>query len=217
MANKQPLRHWRVASSALLISIMALSWAAPSSSAGQDNSRLDYSKDSSRVVSSVHDQGRCSYSWAIAVVSMLEGQQANEYKLDERDHVRQLSHKMLIDCLHHQCREPNFDPLEAFAFVEKNGIALASAYSEQSENRCKPSSQNLMRETFKATVIERPTDKYLVRKLRSFGPIMVGVNYELIRGKTIDPCDSAGPVNHYVTLVGYGTYNGQKYYKYVSC
>lgn len=213
MGDRQSMRHYQGASTVLLFTLLALFWAASGGTtlvAG-----LDYSKDPSRVNQQVGYQGDCDFGWAHAAVGMLEGQQADLGLLDAKKRIRPLSYQMLIDCLAPGCRQNIVHPEDIFPFVRNNGIALKSSYSK---NGCKRRTGYEMRKTFSDDIKLRGhfDNKYLQDKLRSFGPLMVGVNSKLLKEVGINKCDEKGSVNHYVLLVGYGRYDGKDYYKYVS-
>jgi C1A family cysteine protease len=168
-----------------------------------------------KVVGPVKDQGNCGSCWAFSTVGNLEGLHA----IKTGDLV-QYAEQQLVDCdkADDGCNGGLME--NAFAYIkEAGGIELQSDYKYKArDGQCK---FDVKKAALKVTGFDVKADmneEEMKALLVQTGPLAIALNADPLMfysGGIVDAsaeeCDPEG-LNHGVTLVGYGTENGQDFW-----
>jgi len=167
------------------------------------------------AVTRVKDQGHCSSGWAFSAIGNIEG--INFVKTGE---LLELSAQQLVDCATSDGCYGYLDQDDAYNYLLDNntGLELEEDYSNTpSDSRCKAEKEKEQVYIYDWLVMSDDED-VLAQELMTFGPMSIGINstdMQFYSGGIADPseedCDH-GYVDHYVTLVGFGTSTGKPYW-----
>jgi C1A family cysteine protease len=168
------------------------------------------------AVGPVKDQGQCGSCWAFSTVGNLEG--LNYIKTKK---FVQFAEQQLVDCDKGQDQGCNGGLMEnAFAYLKTaGGLEKSSDYKYTArDGTCKfDKSKSAIQVT--GSVFAKSQDEEEIKSfLYSTGPLAIAINAEPLQfynGGIIDAdaneCDPQS-LDHGVTLVGYGSENGQDYW-----
>ncbi len=158
------------------------------------------------------------HSWAFSAVGAMEGQHARK-----TGQLVSLSEQNLVDCSHNGVNRGCSGglPFLAFQYVISNrGIDTEQSYPYTArEGQCafRPQAVGATFTSFQM-VGPQGSESALQAAVANVGPISVGIDaskafQHYTTGLFDDPSCTVDRVDHGVTVVGYGTYQGQPYWK----
>ncbi|CAI8032364.1 Cathepsin L [Geodia barretti] len=169
------------------------------------------------AVSAVKDQGSCGASYAFSTTGSIEGAVALGY-----GRLVSLSEQNIIDCSvplgNNGCNGGNM--YNSFMYIIDNGgIDTSYAYPYQgSQTGCSFDRYAVGADITGIISIREGSEYHLQTALASAGPISIAVDastnsFRFYDGGVFDSfrCSSTD-VNHAMTLIGYGTYNGKEHW-----
>jgi len=169
------------------------------------------------IVTPVKNQAQCGSCWAFAAVASLEGQHAKA-----TGKLVSLSEQNLVDCSGPQGNmgcEGGL-PDQAYEYIKENGgIDTEKSYPYTAQDGTCRFKKAAVGATLKGyTDIQQGSESALQKAVASVGPISVGIDasnesFQLYSGGVYDEesC-STTQLDHGVTVVGYGSENGQDYW-----
>lgn len=165
------------------------------------------------------DQGQCGASWAIPVVSAIEGQHA----IYRKDALLALSVQQLIDCCdpdgNRGCNGGIVD--DGYKCVIRMGgidTAASYPYNGDGDEKCKFNTKTIG-EKIRGFVDIASNEAALQNAIANVGPVAAGIDASqssfqfYTSGVYDEPACSVANVDHGVTVVGYGALNGVDYWK----
>jgi len=169
------------------------------------------------IVTPVKNQEQCGSCWAFAAVASLEGQHAKA-----TGKLVSLSEQNLVDC---SGDEGNMGcegglPDQAYAYIKKNGgIDTEASYPYTAQDgTCRFKKANVGATLTGFIDIQQGSESALQKAVANVGPISVGIDasnesFQLYSGGVYDEENcSTTQLDHGVTIVGYGSENGQDYW-----
>ncbi|KAI1278149.1 Digestive cysteine proteinase 3 [Halotydeus destructor] len=171
------------------------------------------------LVTPIKDQGACGSCWAFSAIGSLEGQQAKS-----SGKLVSLSEQNLVDCSAWQGNEGCDGGWTdwAFDYVKQNGgLDTEASYPYEAEDGVCRYNKTSIGAVMKDYVdIDHGNEMALQSAVANIGPVSVAIdassNYFSLYGGGVynhgDCGNTHDDLDHGVTVVGYGTTNGQDYY-----
>ncbi|OIV98331.1 hypothetical protein TanjilG_16658 [Lupinus angustifolius] len=168
------------------------------------------------AVTNVKLQGRCGACWAFSAVGAIEG-----FIQIKTGKLVSLSAQQLVDCTSGGCGGGLFQ--DAFKYIKQtHGIADEASYPYKGGSSSSSSSSRTCERDKKPSghinnfIQVPPNDEQQLLRAVSKQPVAVSISatkdFGFYKGGIFKgPCDS-DPLNHAVTLVGYGTSDGTRYW-----
>lgn len=169
------------------------------------------------IVTSVKDEGSCRSSWAFAAVASIEGQHALI-----TDTLVTLSEQQLIDCAtdfgNHGCHYGTVN--RALKYIQlTGGIDASATYPLQGMDMiCQFDRQHVVSRVSGFVGVQVDDEHVLKDAVANVGPISVSVNVRPVyiqfydRGIVSAITCSAHDTNHAMTVIGYGSNDGQDFW-----
>lgn len=200
----------------------------------ENNENFEYepsSKQSSSIdwrekgyVNPIQNQGGCGSCWAFSAAASLEGQY-----FKQTNKLVKFSEQNLVDCVYGRDGCDGGLMNDAYDYILKNnGVSTQTGYKYTSgstatwSGTCKYNSATagVQITGYKFVSVGSPNEAAIVSALNKVGPLAAALyvtnNFQFYQsGVFNDPlCDNLplNYINHAISLVGYGTENGQDYY-----
>jgi len=169
------------------------------------------------IVTPVKDQGQCGSCWAFSAVASLEGQHALATKK-----LVSLSEQNLVDCSQAEgnngCEGGLMD--DAFQYIIDNkGIDTEESYPYEAEDdQCRYKKKSRGAGVTGFVDIPSGDEDALLKAAATIGPISVAIDagnpsfQAYTDGIYVEESCSSTELDHGVTVVGYGSDNGQDYW-----
>jgi C1A family cysteine protease len=168
------------------------------------------------LVGPVKDQGKCGSCWAFSTVGNLEGQYAKQH-----GKLLQFAEQQLVDCDTESDQGCGGGLMgDAFDYIQQaGGLELQQDYPYHARDEfCKFDNKKVAVKVTGKFVKEDMDEKEMAALLASTGPLAIALNADPLQfydgGILVADeyeCDPNG-LNHGVTLVGYGSEDGQDYW-----
>lgn len=165
------------------------------------------------AVTRIKNQGLCECCWAFSTTGALEG--LNYIKSGK---LISLSEQELVDCatsyINRGCNGGHM--IDAFRYVSVNGISSEETYPFVGvDGRCRKVQKELKIRSYSGVLPAHPD--HLAAAIRR-QPVSVAVNanseaFQLYKSGILTGDACGTDINHAVLAVGYGTMNGQPYFK----
>lgn len=166
------------------------------------------------AVSDVKDQGSCGSCWAFSTVANIEG-----LNFRKTQQMTTFSEQQLVDCDTEQDQGCNGGLMEnAFEYIKNaGGLETDSEYPYLGvDSSCQFDQQRASVRVSGFTKLNTEDEDSIASFLTETGPLAVALNADPLMyysGGIVDAysCDST-QINHAVTIVGYGSEDGQDYW-----
>jgi len=172
------------------------------------------------AVTPVKNQGRCGSCWSFSTTGSIEG----AYQIANGELIS-LSEEDLVQCDHNGdngCQGGLMD--NAFAWIEKNGIAAEEAYpytsGEGTTGTCDTTKSAKPVVTISSFRDVPKEDEDALKSAVAQGPVSIAIEadksaFQLYKGGVLDSPDCGTKLDHGVLIVGYGTDSslGKDYWK----
>jgi cathepsin F len=166
------------------------------------------------AVNAVKDQAQCGSCWAFATAANLEGL----YYLKNKQSMT-FSEQQLVDCdtIDNGCNGGLME--NTFTWLKTHGIMSDLDYPyEGYEGNCREDPSKYKMKISGFTLLDSRDEKQIKEFLYKTGPLAIALNANYLQfyyGGILDVPDvmcDPDQINHAVTLVGYGSENGQDYW-----
>ena len=168
------------------------------------------------VVNEIQDQGFCGSCWAFGTVSNIEG----VYALKTGELLK-LSEQQLVDCDENDLGCNGGDPINAFPYIQENGLELEKDYPYTGwDDTCKYDKSKAKVYITGYNKLNGTNEDDMKSWLLENGPLAVGINADTLlyySSGILDDDEYSCPqeyeyLNHEVVVVGYGVENGVNYW-----
>lgn len=167
-----------------------------------------------KATTAVKDQGRCGSCWAFSATEQIESM----YALKTGDFL-QLAPQELVDCKGDKSQRNGCnggDPMAAYKVIQQlGGQELEKDYPYKATNqRCSFSASKAVVTVSNGQLVGRRNEKEMLNFVGSTGPLSIchdAASWSSYKGGIMTSCRSGG--GHCTQIVGYGSENGQNYWK----